>query len=183
MIHYPKSDRRTDALADLGFALDHQGQTRRAIQRYTEWLRDYPKGPQKKKISLRLARLYRRANNFGQEAGIYLQWIQGNPADSLELQLPLADTYYRLKNYQKAAHFYQAALKGKETSAETDWMQFQLAKCYNALGQREQGKKMLDQLAQSTKDPLMKQLAAATGQSLTSRGSRGVSDGIGRKKG
>jgi len=156
---YPKSRRLSSLLIDLGTVLDDQGKHNRAIETYGRWLRQYPNHPDQARVSILLAKAYRRKGDFRKEAAIYLKMINHHPEKAAELSFSLGDAYYRLREYQKAIQAYQAALKEKKGSPEGDWIQLQIAKSYRALGQRKRGLSLFDQLAQNAKDPLIRQMA------------------------
>lgn len=177
---YPKSRHLSSLLIDLGAALDHQGKHPRAIEIYNDWLRRHPHHPDQERVSLLLARAYRRNGDFRKEAAIYLERINRLPATAADLSYPLGDAYYRLQEYQKAIQAYQKALKENPEIQEGDWIQLQIAKSYGALGQKRRGHALFDQLVRNTKDPLVRQMAA---EALATLSLRTVIDGDRRKEG
>ncbi|MBI3803003.1 MAG: tetratricopeptide repeat protein [Nitrospirae bacterium] len=177
---YPRSPRILSVLVDLGGALDRQGKADRAIEIYHKWLLKYPSHPHQERISLLLAKAYQRKGNFREEAAIYQKWMSRNPSKSADLALDLGEAYYHLREYGKAIQLYQTVLKENPETSKEDWIRFQMAKSYHAMGQRDRGSSLFDQLVQNAKDPLMRQMAAEEKASLKQK--RGV-DGNRRKEG
>lgn len=180
LARYPKSAKVPAVLRDLGVVLDRQGKPDRAITTYTDWLRRYPHHPQQREISLLLAKAYRQKGEFRKEVAIYQKWIERDPEKSGDLALSLGNAYYQLREYGKAIQAYQSALKEKSEGPEGDWIRFQMAKSYHRLGQKDRGSSLLDQLSQSARDPLIRQMAV---EEVATLKLRSVTDGSRRKQG
>ena len=72
------------------------------------------------------------------------------------LLLPLAESYYQLKNLEAAKKQFQRVVT---IDSQSEQAKFRLAQIENQLGQKESALKLFQKLAEEGKDPLWKRMA------------------------
>ncbi|HET6466269.1 MAG TPA: tetratricopeptide repeat protein [Nitrospiria bacterium] len=163
---YPASRRAPDALAGLSEALDRQGRTNLAIQELTDWLHRYPRHPARPEVTLRLADTYRRSGRLHDEVAIYRKWIGSDKKHPAGLYVRLADAYFLLHDYPRAAEFYRRATEQNPVSGDPEWIRFQLAASLRFLGRQDQAHTILNHLAQESQDGLIRELSSQINTNL-----------------
>ncbi len=160
LARYSRSKRVPDVKVFLAELSDYQGEKEKAILEYQGWLRLYPKHPDHERVSLKLAKLFQNKRDFKNEIDVYLRLIKTDSQKHAWLYLRVADGYYLLKDYKKAADFYQLVLKTGVVGSRGNWAQLQLANCYQALGKHDEGKAIYVRLEQDADDLLIKKVAS-----------------------
>ncbi|MFQ5780307.1 MAG: tol-pal system YbgF family protein, partial [Nitrospiria bacterium] len=166
LARYPKSNRLPLVLEIFAKAKDRQGKWDQAIQAFRSWLKRYPRHLDRRRISLLLADAYQRKGDIRHAVEIFAK-IDSDFGKShkgknrhTELHLKLADAYFQLGKYRKAAAFYRLVLKDKAGGKKADWAQFQLAMSYDRLGRKDQGAQIFARLAEEAEDPLLKEFSS-----------------------
>lgn len=166
LARYSRSIRLPHVLEIFAQAKDRQGKLDQAIQEYRSWLNRYPRHRDHHQISLLLADAYQRKGDLKLAVKI-LAKIDSDFGKSNKgkdrhagLHLKLADAYFQLGKYRKAAAFYRLVLKDKPGGEKADWAQFQLAMSYDRLGKKNQGAQIFAQLAENAEDPLLKEFSS-----------------------
>ncbi len=160
LARYSKSKRVPEVKALLAELSDYQGEKEKAILEYQNWLRLYSNYPDYERVSLKLAKLFQNKRDFKNEIDAYLRLIKADSRKYSWLSLRVADGYYRLRDYKKAADFYQLVLKTDGIGSQANWAQLQLANCYQALGQNDEGQAIYARLEQDADDLLIKKMAS-----------------------
>ena len=156
---HPESPRRS-ALEIISAEISaHEGLNTQAIKKYRSWLVKYPKDKRARQVRLALARVYEENQELHQAITVYLKLLQKKDTKLTQLQLKIADLYFRLKKYKKAATHYQQSLQDSEEGPQKEWAQVQLANSYAALGQTNLGTPLLMQLAKQAEDDIIKGFA------------------------
>ncbi len=154
---YPKQHA---ILTDLGEIYYRQGELQWAINTYQEWLRHNPQDPHRKQIYQKIADTYRAMKDVPNEIKTYQEWIKDIPGGSEHPYMELADAHYQQQQYKEAIESYRLALKFEEKQKNKDWASLRLAASYQALGQKEEREKIVQELRKNAKDPLIKQIAS-----------------------
>ncbi len=143
-------------LADITY---QNGNKTDAIKKYNRWLMKYPGHFKRKEILIRLADTYSETGNLKQALVIYQKANQERGEKPAGLSLKIADTFFRLKNFRKSAHYYNAALQEKIPKEQKEWASFQLAQSYEKLGLNEKGAPLYEQLGKNAEERIIQTLS------------------------
>ncbi len=156
---YPNDPRTTQLQALSAEISDLQGKMDVAIARYTRWLRRNPKDQNKEKIRKLLANAYEKQGELKKAIATTLRIEKDAGTQDAKRHLKLADLYFRIKDYKKAIPYYQSAREKLEAEQHKEWATLQLARSYEALGQRDKGSPLFTLLAADSKDDIIQGLA------------------------
>ncbi len=140
--------------------LDKQGKHELALVQYQSWLKRYPKHAEKRKVQVLLARAYEKKGALKKAIAVYLDLNAGSKKEDPEINLHVADLYYRIKNYKAALPLYQKSMDALAPSPKKEWATLQLANTFERIGQGEKGGPLFSRLAREAKDDLIQGIAA-----------------------
>lgn len=153
---YPAS-KKNSALQIISAEISwHEGLKTQAIKKYRLWLGQYPQDKRAGDVRLTLARSHEQNGELSQAIENYLKVLMVGNEKTAKIRLKIADLYFKLNKYKKAATYYEQALKLSQVGSEKEWAEVQLANSYAALGQPYLGRPLFTRLAKQAADDIIK---------------------------
>ncbi|MFQ5588255.1 MAG: tetratricopeptide repeat protein [Nitrospiria bacterium] len=132
-----------------------QGKKITAVKKYNRWLMRYKTHKKRTEILTRLADAYVAVGNLKQAAIIYEKAKRQTSKRIPGLAIKIADTLFRLKQYQRSLPYYRDAIEEGVSAEQVDWATFQLAQSYEKLGKKDKGTLLYENLGKNAAEHLI----------------------------
>lgn len=142
------------ALLRSGEILNHYLQRyHEAILAYLLVEKDYPASPETRKAQRQVAETYKdRLGDHGQAIVAYQKLLDGEAADADRIRYEVADSYFRLNNYEQARIEFESLLKKHPGSPLVPEVQFRIAVAYSLEGASQEAERAYRAMAESWPD-------------------------------
>lgn len=135
--HHPNSRLAPQALLQAAEIRNlYQSRYQQALLDYLLVLRDYPDSPQSLKAERQIARIYKyRLRDYPQAIFAYQKLLDKGPPDSDRIQYDVADSYFRLNNFEQARIEFDNLLKNYPHSKLVPEVCYRIAVMSSLIGQ------------------------------------------------
>ena len=124
------------------------GRYQEALHDYLSLERDYPGSPQAAEARRQVAELYKyRLGDQVQAISAYQQLIEAGEENADRLQYEVADSYFRLNNFEQARIEFENLLRSYPASSLAPEVQFRIAMIYSLEGSAENAMKAYSEVS------------------------------------
>ena len=136
---HPKSARAPEALLQAANVLNHGlGRYQEALLAYLSLERDYPATPQAGEARRQVAELYKyRLDDQSRAISVFQRLLDDDEDDADRLQYEVADSYFRLNNFEQARIEFDNFLRNYPGSALAPEVQYRIAVTYALDGETD----------------------------------------------
>lgn len=135
--HHPDSRQAPQALFQSAEIRNlYQSRYQKALLDYLLVERDYPESPQALKAERQIAEIYKnRLRDYPQAIFAYQKLLDKGPPDSDKIQYEVADSYFRLNNFEQARIEFESLLKAYPHSKLVPEVRYRIAVASSLVGQ------------------------------------------------